>query len=85
MSSTLSSLNNTNFDQQTFQPQIKLVSLRLIFPTIESWKHGNKYNFSGEHLRINNILELEKYMIKKQETSVVAKVNLPAVLENKSK
>jgi hypothetical protein len=76
---SLSTLNKTNCNHGKFQPQVNLVSLRVIFPSIE-FKTGIKYNFSGQNLRINNILELEKYLINKQKTRVLAKEQLPAVV-----
>jgi hypothetical protein len=58
---SLSSLNKTNYDRPKFQPQVKLVSLRSLFPSVE-FKLGTQYNLSGKISRLNNILEVEKYL-----------------------
>jgi hypothetical protein len=78
---SLSSLNKTNYDQPKFQPQLKLVSLRSIFPSNE-FKHGTRFNLSGKTSKFNNILEVEKYLIKKQQqqTKVLVKGTLPTVI-----
>jgi hypothetical protein len=80
---SLSSLNKTNYDQPKFQPQLKLVSLRSLFPSVE-FKRGIQYNLSGKISRLNNILEVEKYLIKKQQqqTKVQVKGNLPTVIDD---
>jgi len=42
------------------------MSLLAIFPSNE-FKRGTQYNLSGKMSRLNNILEVEKYLIKKQQ------------------
>jgi hypothetical protein len=45
--------DKTNYDKPKFQPQIKLVSLRSLFPSVE-FKLGTQYNLSGKISRLNS-------------------------------
>jgi hypothetical protein len=86
LKSSLSSLNKTNYEQPKFQPQLKLVSLRSLFPSVE-FKLGTQYNLSGKTSKFNNILQVEKYLIKKQQqqTKVLVEGNLPTVIDDNGK
>jgi hypothetical protein len=76
---TSSSLNKTNCNHRKFQPQIQLVPLQTIFPNNE-FKQDISYNLKCQTLKINNILEVEKYLINRKK-----KNNSPTVIEDDGK